>query len=323
MIAASADALSAPVIYGFTLGLVGAVNPCGFPLLPAYLMMSASDAAPVSVARRAGRALGSGLAVTAGIVVVFALLGAVDTGASLALGWVAWVMVPVGLAMLAVGLLGVAGRAPRLPQPRRGLLTRSRHRAVGLFGFGVTYAVASLTCELPVFLAGVAGSFTAHGAGTGIPVALSFALGMGLVITAVSVAGMGTHVVRLRRLRAWQPTVARVAAGVVAVVGAYLALYWVADLVSPLSAPAPVRVVERVQAALANWLSASPRLTGAAIAAAIVVVLAAALVAGLRDDLRADRHADLGAAAGSRHQEEQHGSVPGHVLEAGVVSKKG
>lgn len=30
-----------PVLYAFTLGLVAAVNPCGFPLLPAYLALFA------------------------------------------------------------------------------------------------------------------------------------------------------------------------------------------------------------------------------------------------------------------------------------------
>lgn len=276
--------MGAPVLFGFTLGLVGAVNPCGFPLLPAYLMVSATDAASIPLARRAVRALGSGTAVTAGFLAVFGTLGAlVEAGARLALGWVPWVMVPVGAALVVAGLLGAAGRFPSLHLPAGGWM-RSRRRAVGMAGFGVTYAVASLTCSLPVFLAGVAGSFTRQGAATGVRVSLAYALGMGLVITAVSVAGVSAHVVRLHRLRSWQPAVQRVAAGAVAVVGAYLMLYWIADLVSPLHPPGPVRVVEGLQEDVSGWVSASPRLTGLVIGAVILAILAAASVYGLRGE---------------------------------------
>lgn len=276
------------VIYGFTLGLVGAVNPCGFPLLPAYLMMSAAEMDSVPLVQRAMKALGSGVAVTLGFLAVFGIIGAlVEAGAGLALGWVPWVMVPVAAGLLVIGVVGAAGRLPSIHMP--GLpLGRSRYKALALAGFGVTYAIASLTCSLPIFLAVVAGSFTRQGAHTGIPVSLAYALGMGLVITAVSLAGVSAQVVRLRRLRSWQPVMQRIAAGVVAVVGAYLMLYWIAYVVSPLSSPGLVRAVERVQQDLAGWLTASPRFTGVIIGAVIVTVLAAATVYGLRGERRVE-----------------------------------
>jgi cytochrome c biogenesis protein CcdA len=280
---AAAGAVSGPVLYGFTLGLVGAVNPCGFPLLPAYLVVSAAEARSVPLARRAAAALASGAAATVGFLAVFGVLGAAVEAGGVALGWVPWVMVPVSAAMVLGGIAGAAGRLPavHLPMPR---WTRSRHRMVAMAGFGVAYALASLTCSLPVFLFGVAGAFTRQGPATGIPVAVAYALGMGLVVTAVSVAGASSQVVRLTRLRAWQPVATRVAAAAVAVVGAYLMLYWLADLVSPLHAPAPVRAVESAQATVAGWLSASPRLTGAVIGAMVVAVLAGAAVYGWRGE---------------------------------------
>jgi cytochrome c-type biogenesis protein len=282
VLAANAPLASGPVLYGFTLGLVGAVNPCGFPLLPAYLVVSAADARSQPLAHRAVRAVASGAAVTAGFLLVFGALGvAVEAGARLAFGWVPWVMVPVSAALLVIGVTGAAGRLPYL-SVGASPWARSRHRGLAMIGFGVTYALASLTCSLPVFLAVVAGSFTRQGAGTGVPLSVAYALGMGLVITAVSVAGAGSQVVRLTRVRAWQPVVTRVAAAAVAVVGAYLLLYWISDLVSPLHAPGPVRVVESLQATLAAWLSASPRLTGLVIGSVIVATLTGAAVYGWR-----------------------------------------
>jgi cytochrome c-type biogenesis protein len=282
VLAATAAVASGPVLYGFTLGLVGAVNPCGFPLLPAYLVVSAAEARSQPLARRAVQAVGSGAAVTAGFLIVFGALGvAVEAGARLALGWVPWLMVPVSAALVVVGVAAAVGRLPylRLGAPR---WAHSRNRGLAMVAFGITYALASLTCSLPIFLAVVAGSFTRQGAGTGVPLSLAYALGMGLVITTVSVAGAGSQVVRLTRLRAWQPAITRVAAGAVAVVGAYLLLYWISDLVSPLHAPGLVRAVESVQAAVATRLSASPRLTGLVIGSVIVATLAGAALYGWR-----------------------------------------
>src|SRR5579875_2954867 len=96
---AAASPVAGLTLYSFSLGLVAAVNPCGFPLLPAYLTLSTVEGAPAPLAMRVLRALGSGVAVTAGFVLVFGTLGIITkAGVSLAYGWLPWVMVPVGLA---------------------------------------------------------------------------------------------------------------------------------------------------------------------------------------------------------------------------------
>ncbi|MHB1930632.1 MAG: hypothetical protein ACYCUG_14665, partial [Acidimicrobiales bacterium] len=140
----------------------------------------------------------------------------------------------------------------------------------------VTYAVASLACAWPLFVVAVVGSFTTHGPSSGVVDGLAYALGKGLVVCAVSLAGVGAQQLRLRWLRRAQPVLVRVAGGVMCLVGGYLVLYWVADAVSPTSTPGPVRVVESVQTTLARWLSASPRLAGVVIGAIVLVALGAA-----------------------------------------------
>jgi cytochrome c-type biogenesis protein len=267
--------MSGTVLYAFTLGLAGALNPCGFPLLPAYLAASAAEASLDAWPVRAVRAVGSGLLVTTGFIVVFAPLGvAVNAGVRLAFGWVPWVMVPVGVAMVVLGLTSLAGRSLRLIPLRRAPLS-GRRRPLALAGFGIGYAVASLSCALPLFVAGVASSFSL---GNG----LAYALGMGLVIVAVGLAGASARPARLARLRALGPAIQRGAGAMVAVVGAYLVLYWTADFVSPTSQPAPVRAVEHVQATLSGWLTSSPRVTGVVLGAVALVALAAGALHGLR-----------------------------------------
>lgn len=312
MIAASGlDLVGGPVLYGFSLGLVAAVNPCGFPLLPAYLMLSARQAGSSPFVVRAGRALLAGAAMTVGFVLVFGPLGwAAKLGVDDAASWVPWVMVPLGLVCVAAGLATTAGRPLplRLPVPTA---PAGRGRAATFVVFGAAFAVASLTCALPLFVVGVADSFSRHGAAVGLASGLAYALGMGLVVTAVSLAGAGSRHVRLRRLRAAHVVVERAAGVVLTLVGAYLLLYWIADLVDPLGSPAPVRAVEWVQAHVANGLSASPRVAGAAIGGLVVAVLAAAAVHAARDQsTRAHAAGGAGQTVGERHA-EQPARLPG------------
>ncbi|MGH8995872.1 MAG: cytochrome c biogenesis CcdA family protein, partial [Acidimicrobiales bacterium] len=67
---ATVGAASGPLLYAFTLGLVAAVNPCGFPLLGAYLAFFVGDG-ELDRSRRNLRGVAAGASVTAGFVVVF------------------------------------------------------------------------------------------------------------------------------------------------------------------------------------------------------------------------------------------------------------
>jgi cytochrome c biogenesis protein CcdA len=59
-------ALDVPFAYAFTLGMVATVNPCGFPMLPAYLsfFIGADDTASDRVGSRIPRALRAATAVS-------------------------------------------------------------------------------------------------------------------------------------------------------------------------------------------------------------------------------------------------------------------
>ena len=267
--------------YAFSLGLVAAVNPCGFPLLPAYLAVFAGERHGSGRLNKTARALAAGAAVTGGFVVVFGVLGAlVESGVRLLLGWVPWAMLPVAVAMVLAGALAVAGRpiSVHLPLPKVS-------PSGGVFGmalFGVAYAVASLSCALPLFLAGVAGSFTRLGFLSGLGSFVAYALGMGLLlmVAALMVAHAGAG--SLRKAFPATRLVPRLAGAVLVLAGVYLVLYWVNDLVDPFGAPAPVRVVEHVQTLVAGWLGRSPGATGAVLAVAVIVALAGLAWAGRR-----------------------------------------
>jgi cytochrome c-type biogenesis protein len=274
---ATVGTASGPLLYAFTLGLVAAVNPCGFPLLGAYLSFFVGDG-ELDRSRRNLRAMAAGASVTAGFVVVFGVLGVlVHVGIDVVLGWVPWAMVPIALAMAAIGVAALAGRPIRLarPVPRLG----TGRGVLAMAGFGVAYAVASLTCALPLFLAAVAGSFGRLGVLDGVGTVVAYALGMGLLLTVAGLVVANAGVAPLRQVRAVTRIVPRVAGGLLAVVGAYLAFYWIAYLVDPTASPEPIGAVEHLQTLLTAWLSDSPRVIGIVLAIAVGAAVALTAVA--------------------------------------------
>jgi len=247
--------VTAQLSYAFALGLVAAVNPCGFPMLPAYLSFFMSPGGePGGTLRRLTAAVRSAAAVSAGFVVVFAVLGAVfDAGITAFMAWVPWVMLVVGSALLALGVAGLLGR--RLPVHLPHLPWTGKDRSLrSMVGFGVSYAVASLTCSLSIFLAGVAGAFTRVGPVTGIATFLAYALGMATVLGAVSVAMALAQTSVVKVLRRASRYLDRLGPALLTLVGAYLVYYWATYLTGSSSAGL-IGGVERLQSLLSSAVS--------------------------------------------------------------------
>lgn len=261
------------VLYAFSLGLVAALNPCGLPMLPAYLALFSAGRGGTGA--RVARSLLSGAGVTAGFVVVFGVLGLVGSGVSLVAGWVPWLMVVVALAMCAAGVLALVGRGPslRLPAPR----VRPGRSALAMGAYGAAYAVGSLTCSLPLFLAAVGGSFARGGTWAGLSTYLAYALGMGLFVTAAAVATTTLGATALRGVRSagrWLPIFSGL---VLTASGVYLLYSWVSDLSDPTGSSPVLRAVGRLQVDLTSAVDADPArsalVLGAVVLAAVMVVV--------------------------------------------------
>ena len=145
--------------YGLALtaGMLATVNPCGLPMLPAYLSFFISDGSDDERSPFAAvvRAVVVALFVALGFLAVFAVAGGL-------VSWVThdvyevtpWVTVGVGAVLVGLGIAMLLGRQIKVPLPR--LDRGGRTRGLGsMFVFGVSYAIASISCTLPVFLAQV------------------------------------------------------------------------------------------------------------------------------------------------------------------------
>src|SRR6186997_3016710 len=139
--------------YAFTAGLVAAVNPCGFPMLPAYLSFFIGlDDDDVDRGARVVRAITSAGAVSLGFLAVFSALGIpINAGITSIYRVMPWLTIVIGLGLAALGIAMLAGWKLVVALPRLDKGGRSR-RFGSMVLFGISYAIASLGCTLPVFL---------------------------------------------------------------------------------------------------------------------------------------------------------------------------
>jgi cytochrome c-type biogenesis protein len=214
--------------YYLGLGMVAAVNPCGFAMLPAYLsfFLGLEDGSGPGL----GRAARVALAVSAGFMAVFAVAGTLVEAAGIQVAeYTPWISIVIGLALLALGVAMVTGfeLVVRLPRLERG----GRSRTVpSMFVFGVSYAIASIGCTLPIFLSAVAGTTRRESFADGIVVFAIYGGGMALVLVALTVAIALARTSVVHALRSVQPYVNRVAGALVALAGGYVAYYGVEEL---------------------------------------------------------------------------------------------
>ena len=223
-----------PVGFAFGAGIVAAVNPCGFAMLPAYLSLYLGNQEAGFEKRsslgRALRALLIGSVVSLGFVVLFGLAGViVSAGGSVILGIMPWVGMVIGVALALMGFWMLAGRtlytgvferlAARVGDPKA-MSVR------GFFLFGLAYGLASLSCTLPVFLAVMGSSITTGSFASGVGQFVSYGLGMTSVLVVLTLALALFKGSVISRLRSVTPYVQQISAALLVVAGAYIIFYW-------------------------------------------------------------------------------------------------
>ena len=207
-------------------GAVAAFNPCGFALLPAYLtMLVAAPAGPPGHRAAATRAVRFTTGMTVGFVAVFGSFALVV--APLALSIERWL--PVLTVMIGVILIALAGwllAGGTLAGPR---LNRKGQAPsvtwVSQIGYGVTFALASLSCTVAPFLAATTSALRADSLTGVVAVFLAYALGMGPVVGVLALAAVTAGSTATTRLRRAAPLISRFSGALLLLAGAYVAWY--------------------------------------------------------------------------------------------------
>lgn len=266
--------IDVPLAYAFTAGLVAAVNPCGFPMLPAYLSFFIGTDDEVDGTTRVPRALLSGLAVSVGFLAVFAALGIpINAGVSWIYRLMPWFTIVIGTAMAALGVAMLGGYRLKvaLPHLERGVRDR-RFRSMVIFG--VSYAIASLSCTLPIFLTYVAGTARRSNYASGLLAFLAYGAGMTLVLLVLSLALALARDSMVRRMRAALQYVDRVAAVLLVAVGAYLVYYGIYALDTDNASSTGVSVIDDWSSRLSAWLQSGGTTLGLVFAVLVAAGLA-------------------------------------------------
>lgn len=267
------------IALAFSAGLIATVNPCGFAMLPAYLsyFLGAKDQEVTrGLAARAAQGLLVGAIVTAGFVTVFGSVGLlIAAGLRGVIGVVPWLALGIGAGLLILGILVASGRHVGLSLPSA-LRPSSERGYRSVFVFGVAYATASLSCTLPAFLSVVGTSLTVGGLARLPVLFLFYAMGTAAVLFAVSISAALARGGVTGLIRRAIPWIERTAGVVLAVAGAYIVFYWtinLSDAGSDSSVRVPIRMLERLQSAIAGWLAGS----GGAVAGIFVLAIAVAI----------------------------------------------
>lgn len=246
-------ALEGNFAYSFMLGVLAAVNPCGFVLLPAYLAYflgvdsTATERAPLV------RALKVSALVSSGFLVVFLVIGTISR---LFTQWIEtnskYAGFAVGIGLIGFGVAMLFGWKPSFATPN---ITVKRDRSLrAMFLFGVAYAVASIGCTIGFLTTAILGSISVHGFASGVVSIVLYGLGMALLVSVLTISTAFARSGLLRLLKRGLPYADRAAGGFILLTGIYLAWFWYVAITERDSLGNVGGNIERWQSTVANFL---------------------------------------------------------------------
>jgi cytochrome c-type biogenesis protein len=213
-----------PVSVALVAGGLAVINPCGFPLLPAFLSfyLGADEKDLPRAPTRIVQGLLVGALVTAGFLGLFALASLpVSFGVAIVARAIPWAGLATGALLALAGLVALSGH--RIAPPLHLHIPVKRERRVGaMLLFGVGYGAASLGCTLPLFLTLIAASSGADK----LTVFAAYAAGIAVVLMALSVLVAVAREGVARAVRPLLPYMSRIAGLLLMVAGGYLDYYW-------------------------------------------------------------------------------------------------
>lgn len=278
--------IDAELAFAFSAGMVATVNPCGFAMLPAYLSYFLGLEGQGTDARSGvARGLAVGAVVTGGFVLVFGVMGLLITQFSLRVNeQLPWVTMVIGVALVVLGVAMLRGFQLTVRLPKLQMGTGSRELS-SMFLFGISYAVASLSCTLPVFLVVVTNTFETSSFASGLAVFVAYALGMGLVLMVITLALSLAKGSLVRSLRRALPHINTISGVLLVIAGAYVAWYGYYEwrlFTDPSNPPpaGPVQLVTEWNADITNWVNRTGATTIGWVLGAIVATAVVAVVAG-------------------------------------------
>jgi cytochrome c biogenesis protein CcdA len=268
-------ALEGNFAYSFLLGVMAAVNPCGFVLLPTYLVyylgleLGRDNETSVATLRRS---LTVGASVSAGFVGLFLVVGIISRAFTTVIRDNAkYAALVIGIALIAMGVAMLRGWKPPIAQPD---VSVERKRTVwNMVLFGVVYAIASIGCTIGLLISVILGSVNRNGFASGVVSIVLYGAGMGLLVTSLTVALAFARVGLVGALKRSLRWFDRVSAVFVLLTGLYLSWYWYGAITNRASDD----VVSRVESWQTNVAEFLQQLGAIPLAIVFIAVIASAV----------------------------------------------
>jgi cytochrome c biogenesis protein CcdA len=276
-------ALEGNFAYSFILGVLAAVNPCGFVLLPTYLMyfLGLEGARPDSTQRASLiRALKVSAAVSGGFIAVFLIVGIITRAfTSVIADNAKYAGLVVGILLIIMGIAMFLGWKPNITTPQ--ITTRRDNTVPAMFVFGIGYAVASIGCTIGFLTTVILSSVGKYGYTSGVLSIVLYGAGMGLLVSSLTVTLALAKGGLLRVLRNGLKYMDRIAAVFLFFTGLYLTWYWYGAITERATADRITARIERWQSEIAMFLQeqGAGRLAFIFVA---VLAIAGAIIMGTR-----------------------------------------
>jgi cytochrome c biogenesis protein CcdA len=277
----------------FGAGLVAALNPCGFAMLPAYLALVVRGEGTGALTAL-GRAVAATAAMAVGFVAVFGTFGLLTVAAAATMQrYLPYVTIVIGIVLVALGIWLLLGRELTALTPDRLVHQWAPTARLGsMFGYGLGYAVASLSCTIAPFLAVTGAALQGDSAIGTLSVYVAYAAGFTLVVGVLAVAAALSSAAVADRMRRIMPYLNRISGILLVVVGLYVAYYgfYEVRLFTANGDPQDpvIAAAGRLQGTIAGWVHRNGAWPWLA-ALAVLAVLTAAWGRNAAKYRRADR----------------------------------
>ncbi|MFH5833215.1 cytochrome c biogenesis CcdA family protein [Halalkalibaculum sp. DA3122] len=217
------------VYFSFIQGVLAFLAPCAVALLPGYIVafISRNSEGDPAVVTRMGRGLKLALLSILGILVVYAVAGAmIIIAAQVLKEYMKWITIGMGAVLILLGILMVAGKNISFSLN----LNNPTHKTefVEAFVFGVAYAIGALGCLFPLFLVVATQAMAAPTAWQGASYIGAYFVGIsGMMIATILLSTVAKDLL-MSSLRKILPHMERITGGLLILAGAYVIYYQMA-----------------------------------------------------------------------------------------------
>lgn len=204
----------------FSAGAAAAFNPCGIALLPSYIayIMGGQE-------KNGLQGFKAGIMMTLGFLSVFLPLGLLT---ALFKGFfensLSFIVTLVGFFLIITGWFMYSGR--EIFTVKTFKIRKGKSQAWSFYLYGIAYALVSLGCTLPIFSLLVAASLTSGSFADGLAKFLAYGVGMGGVVTLISIAAVISRQVVQSFIKNVTPVMNQISAILMIGSGIFLIVKW-------------------------------------------------------------------------------------------------